>query len=333
MTKLKTLKKFSKIFFSLFFLIFFLFLLFNKQSLAKEEKPAKIFVGFYPIQFHSFSIQEQTFQGDFYLWFRWKGQKNLPGFEIMNGIYEYVGDPEIDELKGGSHYLCYRIRGTFFINIDLKDYPFDKHILEIHMENQELDRSEAIYIPDQKKLTELEELKKKSTIPGWGILNLKIFERKHIYKTTFGRPGDSPTSTYSQLVYQIKISRKLFSYMIKFTVPLFVIVFMALSVFFIHPKMFSERIGIGITAILSLVALQMSQAGALPEIGYIVTADKFFFLSYFACATSLLGTLIAHRYVLLENLQSALAVNNKFRIIAPLTYVIIFATIVILNMI
>ncbi len=48
----------------------------------------------------------------------------------------------------------------------------------------------------------------------------------------------------------------------------------------VHPKYVEGRIGIGITALLTLVALQITSNDDLPEVDYLILLDKLYILSY-----------------------------------------------------
>lgn len=300
----------------------------NQSACAAGKNPVKIYVGVYPLRVHQLSLKEKDFQADFYIWFRWKGEKTLPGFEIINGDYSEVGETEKADLPGGYHYEAKRLKGTFYIDINLKDYPFDRHKLMIQVENQELERSDVIYVPDNKSMTDL---KTQSAITGWETVEAKVYEAPHVYKTNFGKYGDEPRSEYSQLIYRITVARKILPYTMKFSIPLFVITFMAFSVLFIHPSDTGTRTGIGITAILSTVAFHISQADALPEVGYLVVADIFFILTYIACAVALIETIATHVYINKDNTPRALSIDRWAKILLPLFYFTSFFAVILLK--
>jgi hypothetical protein len=48
----------------------------------------------------------------------------------------------------------------------------------------------------------------------------------------------------------------------------------------VHPRYVEGRIGIGITALLTLVALQITSNSSLPEVDYLLLLDKLYILSY-----------------------------------------------------
>ncbi len=48
----------------------------------------------------------------------------------------------------------------------------------------------------------------------------------------------------------------------------------------VHPKYVEGRIAVGITALLTLVALQITSNSSLPEVDYLILLDKLYILSY-----------------------------------------------------
>jgi hypothetical protein len=51
-------------------------------------------------------------------------------------------------------------------------------------------------------------------------------------------------------------------------------------VFFVRPRYVEGRIGLGITALLTLVALQLTSTASLPDVDYLLMLDKIFLLAY-----------------------------------------------------
>ena len=67
---------------------------------------------------------------------------------------------------------------------------------------------------------------------------------------------------------------------IKTFVPILLIVVCAALVFFVRPRYVEGRIGLGITALLTLVALQLTAGASLPDVDYLMMLDKMFLLAY-----------------------------------------------------
>jgi len=62
----------------------------------------------------------------------------------------------------------------------------------------------------------------------------------------------------------------------KLGVPLTLIVLMAYGVYFIPASAVPQQIGLGMTAMLTLIAYMLTLGGTLPRIAYLTRADRFF---------------------------------------------------------
>jgi hypothetical protein len=67
---------------------------------------------------------------------------------------------------------------------------------------------------------------------------------------------------------------------LKTFVPIALIVVCASLVFFVRPRYVEGRIGLGITALLTLVALQLTAGASLPDVDYLMMLDKIYLLAY-----------------------------------------------------
>ena len=57
--------------------------------------------------------------------------------------------------------------------------------------------------------------------------------------------------------------------------------------FYIHPSFVEGRIGMGITALLTLVALQLTSNSQLPEVDYVMMIDMLYLAAYIFVIASL----------------------------------------------
>jgi hypothetical protein len=78
----------------------------------------------------------------------------------------------------------------------------------------------------------------------------------------------------------LPVTRPVIAMSIKAFVPILLIVVCAALVFFVRPTYVEGRIGLGITALLTLVALQLAASAALPDVDYLMMIDKVYLLAY-----------------------------------------------------
>jgi hypothetical protein len=253
--------------------------------------PIKLYVGIY-VRSVSLNNKEQHATIDFYYWFRFKlpeDTSDLASFynlEITNGE---VHLNEIHETKsiGENFYVSGHMKGDFNFVADYENYPFDKQKLLIQFEHPMYEVEDIMLVPDKYSY-----LKCKTDPNLWGLAkNLKadglfikksdFVEGQTVYETDFGDPSiTEPTSTYSNIAFRIYISRDFLPYVLKFMIPLIIIVGLAYLVFFIPADQLDLAAGLTVTSLLAGIAFQWTISDDLPEVGYLVCVDKIFYLSY-----------------------------------------------------
>ncbi|HVY61158.1 MAG TPA: hypothetical protein VHF22_05860, partial [Planctomycetota bacterium] len=238
-------------------------------------------------------LRSASFFADFYLWMRYsvpsgdtETAAQLEKLEFMNGKAD--AREELDrKVVRGETYVCWRVSGTFHFDTQLRAYPFDTQALDIVIEQPLLEETDCVFKEDLASYG-------RSAIPPalWGAkegldipeFTLKRTERRIVsstYKTDFGDlDRKQPTTTYSRFIFSMKFARDFMPYIFKILIPLLVILAMAYLVFFLPPKEIQSASGLGISALLSAIAFNISIAQNLPEVGYLVVSDKFFIGTY-----------------------------------------------------
>jgi hypothetical protein len=169
-----------------------------------------------------------------------------------------------------------RIQGQFSIKFPLQRYPFDNQTLVVAMEDNESDVSVLRYLPEQERPA----LNPRISLPGFEVGAPSLIVESYPYNTTFGDLTVPQPTAYARAVLQIPVQRPWFTGAIKIFVPVLLILLCATLVFFVHPTYVEGRLGVGITALLTLVALQLTTTSTLPEVDYLLMIDKIYFLTY-----------------------------------------------------
>lgn len=270
---------------------------------AAEEGPAEVFTGAYAYAFSDLDFQAGTFHFDGYLWFRWRCELLGEGpfeFVLTNGAIDDIDDTEVVK-SGGWCRQSRRIRATIRTNFELHDYPFDRQTLAIRLEHRWFGPAKMRFVPDDGAIPEGSTartafLARDLDIQQWRVLDVRHHAEIYTYETDFGSiekgTWDGQSSRYG---FAVTIARPFFPYLLKVVMPLLIIVGMAFLAFAIRPARFDSKVSLLVTALLSTVALHLTQASALPEVGYLVRADMFFLVSYAALGASLLLVTLEHR--------------------------------------
>lgn len=250
---------------------------------AQSPAPDEVVLGVYINDIQQLDLKTQSYGMDFYVWLRWKNASINPAktFEFMNPYNrsDHVVTALYDApqtMPDGSLYMATRFQGQFTSPMPMEKFPFDVQQLKFAFEDNVSGINKQIFVPDKVPVL----LSPRVIIPGY-ILGAPEFARSNtLYPTTFGDLRTTDLDSYSRVTVSVPIRRHTLSNAIKVILPIFLVAACAALVFFIHPIYVEGRIGMGITALLTLVALQLTSNSNMPETDYLMMVDKLFFAAY-----------------------------------------------------
>jgi hypothetical protein len=271
----------------------------SSSALAEEaEQKRKMAVGFYVNEIRKVDWRERSFLVDLYWWIRYPKpetedeEKQLEALEFVNVAAEDVKHETLERKvvpgEGGEQiYVVYRTLGSFVFDADFRPYPFDRQRLPIIIEHTSL-TAESLELVDDVASYERSSVAK----DRWGVaqsfkvpdLDVRSVSRAFSvqpYQTDFGDPTvKDPRSGYSRATITFEVARSFGPYLVKILVPLLIILLLAYLVFFLPADELEVAAGLTVTSLLSCIAFQLTVAGDLPEIGYVVLSDRIFHLCY-----------------------------------------------------
>lgn len=249
----------------------------------EPKYPVTVTVGVYVNDIQQLDLQTHSYNVDLYLWLRWTDAAINPAttVEFMNSFQEWghVVTPlseEPEQLPDGSYYMALRSQGQFNTKLPLEHYPFDRQQLTVEFEDSSLSSDKLIYVADANPIT----LNPEISLPGYRIGKPALTIVDKPYPTNFGDTGASAPPSYWRVTVAIPVSRPVFTYALKLLLPILIVVASAALMLLVHPAYVDGRIGIGITALLTLVALQLTMNSQLPEVDYLMMMDKVYFVAY-----------------------------------------------------
>jgi hypothetical protein len=258
-----------------------------QEAIAASPAPTdanQVFVGAYINDIQQIDFKANSYSVDLYVWFRWKNPALDPA-KTMEFMNRFAGGDNIRErlydeplkLPDGSHYSFVRYQGYFSTKFDLETYPFDSQYLTVVMEDSVSDIKDAVYVPDGKKSVVIDP---EITLPGFKVGKPEMKITTNVYPTNFGYLGQPEDDAYSRITLTIPVTRPVLALSLKLFVPILLIVVCASLVFFIRPSYVEPRVGLAITALLTLVALQLTSSSSLPDVDYVMMLDKIYLLAY-----------------------------------------------------
>lgn len=250
---------------------------------APEPAPTEVVTGLYVNDIQDIDFKTNSFSADFYVWFRWKGGDANPSksMEFMNRFQptDHLRESLLEEPKempDGSRYAIIRAQGRFSSKFQLEHYPFDRQQLAITFEDTTNGTTAQFYKPDQPAVM----LNPAITLPGFRIGAPTLTVVGNQYPTNFGDLTVGGAESYSRAMVTIPVTRPLGALTLKTFVPVLLIILCAGLSLFIRPQYVDGRIGLTITALLTLVALQLTGGSGLPDVDYLMMLDKVYLVSY-----------------------------------------------------
>jgi hypothetical protein len=253
-------------------------------AIPAPASPAQVIVGAYINDIQEIDFKANNYVVDLYVWFRWTAP-DLDPSKTMEFMNRYASDDNMrealydqpKEMPDGSLYAIIRYQGHFATKFPLEKYPFDTQVLKVVMEDTISGVGTQIYVPDGDRSIMLDTV---ITLPGFTVGKPAMRIASNTYPTNFGDASQPKAETYSRLTLSIPVARPIVAMSIKTFVPILLIVVCAALVFFVRPRYIEGRIGLGITALLTLVALQLASGSSLPDVDYLMMLDKIYILAY-----------------------------------------------------
>ena len=239
--------------------------------------PQKVIVGTYINKLQDVSFKDSKFTFDFYIWFRWKAVgaladfKPLESMDLINGRID--GKTAVVEKKiGDMNYASARLTTTIFKPWALENFPFDKHRIEVYVEDSSLIVDQLVFEPDLTNSRLGDEL----ALPGWTLSNFVTEVVDKTYKTNYGDtslPTDAQ-SIFSRLSLSMNMTRQGFGPAVKLLSTVIFATLVAFVAFGIRPADVDPRFGLGVGALFATAASAFVVASTVPDSDLLTIADQ-----------------------------------------------------------
>lgn len=256
---------------------------------APVTPPNHVYVGMFLTDVSDFDLKAGRFKADLHVWLKWLGDEAVPNMTFENGELDKQ-DVLSRENEGGWHSVHWRVQGTFRGEFPVHAFPFDRQTLPIVFG---LNEAEGKLVPD----LGASGMSPTFSVSGW-IYEPQFAARseERVFASDLGSVAREGKNAALRLAsFSVEMRRPFGPYLIKFALPLALILLVALLALLLPPERLDVRSAMGITALLSCIAFHYTQADTLPNVTYLVAADKLFLGAYVFVAATLLLSIIAFR--------------------------------------
>lgn len=239
--------------------------------------PGKVIVGTYINKMQELSFKDSKFTLDFYIWFRWKpvgelaDYKPLESMDVINGRVDSK-TAVVEKKIGDVNYASARVTVTIFEPWALETFPFDKHRIQVHVEDSGLFIHQMVFEPDLTNSRLGDEI----ALPGWTLSGFVTEVVAKTYKTNYGDtslPTDAQ-STFSRLTFGMGLTRQGFGPAVKLLSTVIFATLVAFVAFGIRPVDVDPRFGLGVGALFAVAASAFVVASTVPDSDFLTIADQ-----------------------------------------------------------
>lgn len=210
----------------------------------------------------------------------------IPAFEFINVIgARDIANKSITTYPSGEVSYNERFNATFSLPMNFKMFPFDQQTFSIQMEAFSFAEEEIIFSAKTNYNLEIDD----GMSDEWYIDSTRVYVSN---KTYYHLSDDNEGIKYSRYNLDVTAGRKINRYLWQLILPLFLIIAISWSVFWINA--FSDQIATGFTLMLTLVAFNFHTASILPNIPYITFIESLITLGYASVFLGLLIIIVAN---------------------------------------
>ncbi|MFM9133924.1 MAG: hypothetical protein ACKOT0_00560, partial [bacterium] len=282
----------------------------------------EVLVGAYISNIQEIRPENNSYLASVYVWFRWRNPDLRPyeTIDIVN-VFESWGLTQTTTLdepitqSDGSLYFVTRYQGSFNSPLFLTDFPFGTQYLQLVLEDFETGSEALTFVVGPESAA----IDPGITIPGYSIGQPTIEAKDFVYSSAFGDLDVQAEESYSRVTVTIPVSPPGLPNVIKYLVPVLIVLVAASLAFFVPPTNLGDRIALGMTALLTLVAMQWSATEGLPSVSYLTLLDVVYLIGYvyvLACLGQSIRVAYLARQVSSE--QAAASDRRTFVVVAGL---------------
>lgn len=237
-------------------------ILFSKPALAESSTGASTCrIGTYITSLQDLSPTDKSVSVHFWLWSLCPSQniKPLDSIEIINAK-KVSYEQELNEYKQGLYWSQRQVKAVLNHNWNTENFPFDRQVFKIEMENGFLDNSKLEFQPDKVNSTYSKDIK----LGSQRITNFDIAVKPYKYPTTFGDPSINQGSQFSRFIIQLTVARNGIKSFLKLNTGTYLAFLISLLSFLLHPSqssIFSARMSLLVGSLFAVVInLRASEA-------------------------------------------------------------------------
>ncbi len=198
------------------------------------------------------------------------------------------------------------------------DFPFDKH--EVYFELLSSNTSFYFLTPHENTQNMADYFLNNILVPEWDQKDIDYYVDNEY---EFYEDG----SHYNSFVYSLTIQRDYLHYIYKLIIPIFIIMAICWSVFWIRGTQIETRLTVTVVSFLTLIAYNFVIGDDIPKIGTFTIFDKIILLAYIYAAVGTFFSIYSYSVCHNQNLEFS-KLDYFARYLGPASYLVVFSIVV-----
>lgn len=235
------------------------------------------------------------------------------GDQDLSTFYQIIfiakeDEQDVDSVKIKQKNSGISIFKTYF---DFSSFPFDKQNLNFTI----LPNDDGICFTTELYFSEFSN---DILIQSFENLKFNEWNKTNMSYQSYFNYNQSCMYHDSGVQVNIFVERNYNYFLTKILIPIFLILIISWSVFWIRPNLIEPRLTVSIVCLLSLIAYNFVVDDDLPKLSYLTVMDLMILLSYFFSTLPTLLTIVNH----VQSEEIALKIDRVARYLIPLLYII-----------
>jgi hypothetical protein len=301
-------------------------------SRVLSGEPAIVTVGAFINDAQSLNLREHSYAMDVYIWFRWQDAELDPAttFENVNPneLWGQVRSAQYESpllLPSGELYQVVRIQGRFSHKFFFNNFPYDRQQLVVEFEDSVNEVNRMVYVADKEPVA----VSPRLLLPGFHVGEPRLSIESFAYPTAFGDTRLSEPNTYSRVRIEMPIRRPIFTSTLKMLLPVLCVVFGSSLMLRLKVTYIDARLGVGITSLLTVVAIQLAANETMPSVDYLVLMDKIHLAAYAYVLAGLGIVLATARNIDSQEIQAAQRFQTKGYWLSSVLFLLVITSLIV----
>ena len=292
---------------------------------SSNAEPIKSQLGVFVTSINNFNMLNNTYDISLWAWMVYNDPSGIYHPEKSTVITNSVGGISVGfdasrKTKSGLTWAYAEFKATMNQFWNITNFPFDRQVLTVVLEDSNYDSSSLQYTPDTESKSHIDPNIK---LNGWKIVNTELKVEEITYKTTFGDPDLKEFSTYSRIVLYITIERYGLGIFVSLFTTIYIAFLIAVIVLYIPIDNFTPRLSMSASAIFVAVGGKYALESKLPLTPDITLPSRINLATFIFIGLTLLAVTVCDHLLSKERNNLAKIINNACRIIFPLSYVVL----------